>query len=119
MKVELFDFHSVGHEPADRQGELIKESLDSVGLSLGMLVGFSRDSPTVMESVERKLVVVAEGKGSRLVVGMPCHRLARVVLDVGGVQMSQGMKHVSQLPCALLYTFYTLDISCNNLDEWK
>jgi len=33
--------------------------------------------------------------------------------------MSQGMKHVSQLPCALLYTFYTLDISCNNLDEWK
>ena len=43
------------------------------------------------------------------------HRLARVVLDVGGVQI----KHVSQLPCALLYTFYTLDISCNNLDEWK
>ena len=73
VKAEFFDFHSVGHEPADRQVELIKESLDSVDLDLGMLVGFSRDSPTVMESVERKLVVVAEDKGSPLVVGMPCY----------------------------------------------
>ena len=73
VRSEFFDYHSVGHEPAERQVQDIKESLESVGLSLGMLVGFSRDSPTVMQAVERKLVAEAESEGSPLVVSMPCY----------------------------------------------
>ena len=72
VRVEFFDFHSVGHEPADLQVKNIQDSLKENDISLVQMVAISRDDPKVMQAVLRKLKEVAEDNGNLAIIDLPC-----------------------------------------------
>lgn len=73
VKYDFFDYHSVGHEPADLQVKNVRASVEDSGLSLADMLGLSRDNPTVMQAMARKLREVAEACGNMGVIDTPCY----------------------------------------------
>lgn len=67
----FFDTHHLGHETADIMKERIIESLKESGLSLSKLITLSRDNPTVMRALDRKIREQAETEGNPKVLDFP------------------------------------------------
>ena len=67
----FFDCHNLGHETADIMAVKIVESLEESGLSLKKLITLSRDNPTVMKALDRKLREKAESIGNPRVLNFP------------------------------------------------
>ena len=67
----FLDCHHVGHETADIMENKIITSLKECGISLCKLITLSRDNPTVMKSLDRKMKEKAEADGNPKVLSFP------------------------------------------------
>ena len=69
----FLDLHTVGHEPADLQVKELLKTLMEAGLPLAMMVGLSRDNPTVMKAVARILKQELEDRGTPGLIDLICY----------------------------------------------
>ena len=67
----FFDCHHLGHETADIMVLKIISSLEESGLGLDKLITLSRDNPTVMKALDRKIREKAEADGNPKVLSFP------------------------------------------------
>ena len=82
----FFDCYHLGHETADIMVEKITLSLQKSGLGLDKMITLSRDNPTVMKALERKLGEKAKLAGNPGMLSFPDY------LHPGHSGLREGMK---------------------------
>lgn len=69
----FYDYHSVGHEPADLQAKNTLSSLQKDGISITNLLCISRDNPNVMIKFARLVEEAALAANNPKIIDAPCY----------------------------------------------
>ena len=67
----FYHCYHVGHETADIMVEKVIAALEGTGLGLTKMITLSRDNPTVMRALDRKMKEKAEADGNPKVLSFP------------------------------------------------
>lgn len=95
----FFHCYHVGHETADIMVDKVIGALEESGLGLNKLITLSRDNPTVMRALDRKMKDKAEADGNPKVLSFPdylhpTHTALREGMKVLGADLEKFMVNI-------------------------